>query len=281
MRRSVIDSHLHLWRLGTGWYGWNTPDLGAVHADSGLAEIAPSMAAAGVSGAVVVQAADVVEETTWLVDLVRREPRLLGVVGYLPLTDPDALARWLATNAGAPLVGVRQLWHDHEEPGILADASVRGCLEVLGERGLPVDVPDAFPRLWPALRSAVDRSPGTTFVLDHCGKPPFGDARGWREWEAGFIDLAGRPNVVIKLSGLFGGSGSARPATPDELARVVDLTRTYAGADRTLVGSDWPLTRGRVDYLTTITRLLDLLSSWSSAEVIAATTATARRVYGL
>jgi L-fuconolactonase len=277
----VIDTHLHLWRLDTGWYGWNTPTLGAVHQDSRLTEVAEPMTRSGVTAAVVVQAADTVAETDWLLDLAAREPIVAGVVGYLPVGDPAELERRLAGYAGSPLAGVRQLWHDHDHPDELAEQATITGLRLLGEAGLAVDVPDAFPSLWSALSTAVELAPGTRFVLDHCGKPPFGDPVAWADWERGFRALASRPNVVVKLSGLFGGSGSAFAATETELARVVALTREIAGADRTMVGSDWPMTRGRLAYAGTASRLLDLLATWSPDEVAAATSGTARRVYRL
>ncbi len=241
---TLIDTHLHLWQLDRGWYGWNTPELGAVHRDSELAAVTAAMATAGVAAAVVVQAADRRAETDWLLDLARGEPRIRGVVGYLPLADPHAVEKLITAYADQPLVGVRQLWHDHDDPAELADPELIASIRLLGDAGLALDVPDAFPRLWPALAVAVERAPGTRIVVDHCGKPPFGDPAAWRVWERGFTDLAGRDNVVIKLSGLFGGRGATGPARPDELARVVELTRSAAGAERSMIGSDWPMTRG-------------------------------------
>jgi L-fuconolactonase len=277
----VIDTHLHLWQLSRGWYGWNIPELGAVHADSSLADVTIAMTRAGVTGAVVVQAADTVAETDWLLALARDEPRIVGVVGYLPLADPAQVERALISRAAGPLVGVRQLWHDHHRSDELIDPGVLGSLALLGEAGLAVDVPNAFPALVPALTQAVDRAPQTRFVLDHCGKPPFGDAAAWIAWESSFTDLIARPNVIVKLSGLFGGSGSATAARSDELGRVVELTRSVAGAGRTMIGSDWPMTRGRLDYAATFQKLTGLLSSWSSDELAAVASGTARLVYRL
>ncbi|HEU5483431.1 MAG TPA: amidohydrolase family protein [Microlunatus sp.] len=274
----MIDTHLHLWRLGAGWYGWNTPDLGPVHVDSELSEVSEAMTRVGVTTAILVQAADRLAETDWLLDLAAEQPSVGGVVGYLPLDDVAALEDLLARHAGSGLVGVRQLWHDHDDPDELAAETTIRCLRLLGEGGLPVDVPNAFPSLWPALVRAVQAAPDTTFVLDHCGKPPFGDPAAWSRWERSFSELAGRPNVVVKLSGLFAGSGLA-PARETELARVVELTRTAAGPGRTMIGSDWPMSRGTLDYAGSMIRLDGLLSEWSPAEQEQAKVDTALRTY--
>ena len=44
--------------------------------------------------------------------------------------------------------------------------------------------------------------PETRFVLDHCGVP---DIAGgvWEPWHHGIVAMAGLPNVVAKLSGVF------------------------------------------------------------------------------
>ena len=114
---TIIDSHLHLWRLADGWYGWNTPALGPIHSDASLGEVQPAMLASGVAGALVVQAADHPAETDRLLQLARREPTILGVVGWLAVDDPDELHQQLRRLRSEPkLVGVRQLWHDHADP---------------------------------------------------------------------------------------------------------------------------------------------------------------------
>ena len=275
----MIDTHLHIWQLDRGWHGWNTPALGPVHADSAVDEIAEDLATAEVEGLVLIQAADVLAETDWLLSVAEIDPRVVGVVGYLPLAEPARLRELLATYAGRPLVGVRQLWHDHGDPGELADPALLDSLRVLGDTSLAVDIPDAWPRLSPALARAAREAPGTTFVLDHAGKPPFGDRAAWPRWEAELRALAANPNVVIKLSGLFGGSGSTTPATATELARVVGLVREIAGPDRIMIGSDWPMVRGSASYADTLARLRGLLEDWTDAEVSAALTRTANTVY--
>ena len=70
---------------------------------------------------------------------------------------------------------------------------------------------------------------------------------------------------MVKLSGLFGGSGSATAATDDELARVVELVRSRSPErDRTMIGSDWPM--AGVGWATPQrwTRLDGLLGTWST-----------------
>jgi L-fuconolactonase len=279
---TIIDVHLHLWRLADGWYSWNTPALGPVHSDASLGEVQPAMLANGVVGAVVVQAADHPAETDRLLALARVEPTILGVVGWLAVDDPDELHQQLRRWRSEPkLVGVRQLWHDHADPAQLASTNTLNGLEALGAAGLPVDLPDAFPRLSQAVEIVVESLPETLFVLDHCGKPPFGDADGWPRWEDWFVRLAAQSNVIIKLSGLFGGSGASSPASDSELRRVLDLAQVHAAADRIMIGTDWPMLRGRMTYAECVSRLRDLIDDWSPAKRMQVLHGTATRVYRL
>ena len=59
-----IDAHLHVWALARGDYGWITPQLPALHRDFNLDDIAPLHQQAGVTVAVLVQAAPTMAETT-------------------------------------------------------------------------------------------------------------------------------------------------------------------------------------------------------------------------
>ena len=66
-----IDSHHHLWTLSRGDYGWMSPDLGPIYRDFAPSDLWPHLRAAGVEKTVVVQAADTVAETEFLLETAR------------------------------------------------------------------------------------------------------------------------------------------------------------------------------------------------------------------
>ena len=43
-----VDAHHHVWQLARGDYGWLTPALAPIYRDFGLADLAPSLAEAGI-----------------------------------------------------------------------------------------------------------------------------------------------------------------------------------------------------------------------------------------
>ena len=77
-----IDAHQHYWDPARGDYGWLAPALGALYRPFGPADLAPLRAAAGVARTVVVQAAQTVDETRYLLKLAtgdaRSEERRVG-----------------------------------------------------------------------------------------------------------------------------------------------------------------------------------------------------------
>ncbi len=289
-RVEVVDTHLHLWDLTTGDYTWNTPALGPVHASFDAATAAGTLASAGVDRAVLVQAADTVGDSERMFAAAAEHAWVAGVVAWVPLEDPAGaerlLERWAATGR---LCGVRQLLHDHPDPALLDAAAVRTTLALVAERGLPLDVPDAWPALWPAMTRLVEDLPGLTVVLDHLGKPALDlDGRGRAgsgddldRWGRDLARLAEHPSVVAKLSGL---GAALRPGVAFDARSVrplVDAALATFGPERLMFGGDWPVSLGGTSYASLLTEVRASLSPLADAERAAVLHGTARRVYGL
>ena len=82
----MIDAHHHLWNYSPLEYPW-IPEGSALAQSYGLAELHDVTARSGVTGTVVVQARQNIEETRWLLSLAAKSPVIRGVVGWLPLID--------------------------------------------------------------------------------------------------------------------------------------------------------------------------------------------------
>lgn len=290
LRPEVVDAHLHLWDLATGDYAWNTDALGAVHASFDAAQAQVALASGGVGQAVLVQAADTVGDSERMFAVADAHSWVVGVVAWVPLQDPEAaghlLDRWAATGR---LSGVRQLLHDDPDPTLLDAPVVREALGTLAERGLPLDVPDAWPRLWPALARLLGDVPGLVVVLDHLGKPSLGldaggrpsDAGGFDAWRRGLRQVAQHPSVVAKLSGLDAALAEGVRPEAAALRPLVETALETFGPDRLLFGGDWPVSLGHAPYADIVAGVLGTLSGLGEAERGAVLAGTARRVYGL
>lgn len=275
----MIDAHLHLWDLGSGGYAWITPELGPLHRTIGPAEAARFHEWAGYDGAILVQADDTRADTGAMLHVAADHDWVLGVVGWVPLTDPEAAAEQLRSYAGRPLVGIRQLVHDDPDPGVLDRPEARETLGLLAEADLAFDVPDAFPRhLTQAGRLAADL-PGLTVVIDHLGKPPV-QAADFTEWRSRLREVGQLPNVAAKVSGLHHGG---HPLPEDVLLQAWEVALDVFGPQRLLLGSDWPMPLlGGVAALPTVLAGRDrLLATLDDDARRALCVETATRVYRL
>lgn len=272
-----IDSHQHYWSLARGDYGWLTPALAAIHRDFGPDELAPHLAGHRLDGSVLVQAAPTGAETRWLLDLARRTPFILGVVGWTELEAPEAPARVAALAAEPKLVGLRPMAHDLPDPGWLARPSLDPALRAMALERLAFDAL-VRPAQMPALLRLLDRHPTLTVVLDHGGKPPIARAE-WQPWAGLVAEAAAHPNCVCKLSGLL--TEAAPGAGAEALRPWFDHLLACFWAERLMFGSDWPVLELAAGYDHWMGCVEALISPLPPADRAAILGGTCRRAYRL
>jgi L-fuconolactonase len=269
-----IDAHHHLWRLARGDYDWLTPELAPIYRDFGLPDLEPHLAAAGIEGTILVQAAPTEAETLYLLDIANDAALVRGVVGWIDF-DAAALARIDALCARKLLVGLRPMVQDIADDDWLLRPALAPLLAAMAREGLVFDAL-VKPRHLQNLLQVVDRHPDLTFVLDHCGKPALASGETER-WQRDLARLAERPNIVCKLSGLV---TEAKPDwQPADLRRTVDHVLACFSPQRVLWGSDWPvvnLAGGYARWLAATETLLVGLSAYDRADILGG---TAARVY--
>ena len=278
-----IDAHLHLWDLGRSAYPWLTPAHGPLYTDITAERARAELNGCDVQRAVLVQADDTEADTAFLVEVAQRCGWVAGVVGWVQLDDPTVaqrqLDRWRGTaDAGGHTVcGVRHLVHDDPRDDFLELPAVRSSLRLVAAAGLPLDVPDAWPRHLRATAELATALPELTVVVDHLGKPPPAgpEQDAWREVLAA---VAARPNTVAKVSGL---QAPGCPFTVEALRPAWETGLELFGPDRLMWGSDWPMTLLTEGYADTWRVLSALIGELSPAEQRLLLGGTARRVYRL
>jgi L-fuconolactonase len=275
----VIDAHVHIWDASLVTYPW-LPEVPALEQRYALADVLPSFDAAGVTGCVLVQAADDEADTELMLSTAAAYPdRVLGVVGWVPLTQPGRAEALLDRWTDQKLVGVRHLIHRDPDPRLLVRPDVDDTLTMLAERGLAFDACAEsldLLRLVPVLAA---NHPRLRVVVDHLAKPPIRD-RGWQPWADLFAEAATLPNVVAKLSGL--NTAAATDWTGADFAPYVDHALEVFGPNRLLYGGDWPFALLAADDYAQIWRGIDgCLGGLTAAERAAVLHDNAAAVYGL
>jgi L-fuconolactonase len=285
----VIDAHLHLWDLRRSAYSWITPDLGPLHTTITADRAHGELAAVGVERAVLVQAEDSVTDTEFMLEVAAEHDWVAGVVGWVQLDDPGVASGQLDRFAADPAFrGVRHLVHDDPRDDFLALPAVRTSLGMLAERGLPYDVPDAWPRHLTATAELAGALPGLTIVLDHLGKPPHAcgteaggvgkDESDFPAWREAFAAVAACPNTVAKVSGL---QVRGEPFTAAGIRPAWESALELFGPDRLLWGSDWPMTLLTAGYSGTWEVMAELFGELTEKEQGKILEGTAQRVYRL
>lgn len=276
----MIDAHFHAWQLARGDYGWLTPELAPIYRDVQVADWQQQAQPWGVTGGVLVQAAPTAQETTFLLQQAQDNPAVLGVVGWIDMLAPDAVAQ-VAHCAAQPLLkGLRPMLQDLSDPDWILQPVIQPVLHAMAQSGLVLDAlikPIHLPRIL-ALTQA---HPGLTVVVDHGAKPLIDDA-AMNAWAESMTQLAQQSNpdkVVCKLSGLW---------TEAPAGQAVEVVRPWGeallkiwGPGRLLWGSDWPVLEMAGSYADWRRCTLDLLWKLSPQEQADVLGGNARRIYRL
>jgi len=258
-RPPCVDAHQHFWRYDAAEYGWIDDAMAALRRDFLPRDLEPEMARAGIDACVAVQARQSLAETRWLLSLADAHPFISGVVGWVDLQSRGVRRDLEAVCRHEKLVGIRHIAQSEpDDRFLLRPAVVRG-LALLEEWGLAFDLL-VYSRHLPVAAELAARLPRQRFVLDHLAKPDIRGRSAREIWQRDLRALAACPNVSAKLSGLVTEADWAR-WTPDDVRPYLDVAFDCFGAERLMIGSDWPVCLVAGDYQRTMSVVMDYLSS--------------------
>jgi len=244
----VCDTHLHLWDLSKFKLPWLVGDgVQKINRSFVMSDYLEASRGSNVSKAVYMEV-NVAEdhqvgEAEYVIELCQRgdNPLKGAVIGGSPQAARfKAYAERFAKSKF--IKGVRTVLHDADrQPGMCLQQQFVDNVKLLGELGLCFDLCMRPGELLDAVK-LVDQCPQTRFVLDHCGNLSVQntDAALRASWEKGIKELAARPNVVCKISGII---VTANPAswTPHDLAPNTNYCMDTFGENRVMFAGDWPV----------------------------------------
>ncbi|MBI3707124.1 MAG: amidohydrolase family protein [Proteobacteria bacterium] len=270
-----IDAHQHFWRVDRGDYGWLTPAVGPIYRDFGPADLRPLLARHGIAKTILVQAAQTVAETEFLLSIANDAPFVAGVVGWVDFPARSTVAAIARLAENPLLVGLRPMVQDIADDDWLLRADLAPAIDAMVQLGLVFDAL-VLPRHLPRLLVLLDRHPGLRVVLDHGAKPFIRDRR-LDPWRADVAAVAARANTTCKISGLV---TEARTGwTVADLRPYVDHLLQVFGPERLLWGSDWPVVERARGYDDWRAAAKELLSPLTEAERLAIFGGNAERIY--
>jgi L-fucono-1,5-lactonase len=252
-----IDAHHHLWHYVAEEYPWIDGRMTALQRDFLPPDFEKETAAAGIDGALAVQARQSLEETRWLLRLANKSSLIRGVIGWAPLANPNFAQILEELTLDDGLKGLRHVIHDEaDDEFILREDFNRGIRSLRGT-GLVYDIL-VFERHLPQTIEFVDRHPKQIFVLDHIGKPRI--AQGAMEpWRRNIFTLAKRDHVYCKISGMVT-EANWKEWKEEDLKPYWEVVLEAFEPERLIAGSDWPVCLLASSY----TRWFEMLQNWMS-----------------
>jgi L-fuconolactonase len=232
----IVDSHVHVWRIGAPGHAWPDVEWPALHRDFLVDDLRAAAAGIDLAGAILVQAQPDDRETDWMLTLAADDPLVRGVVGWVDLAAPSAPARIAALARHAKLRGVRPMLQGMAETDWILRPELDPAIDAMIAHHLSLDAL-IEPRHLSVIRTLAQRRPTLRIVVDHGAKPPA--ARNLLDpWREDIAALAALPGIFCKLSGLRTEQSPGQPAA--QLAPyVAHLVATFG--DRLMWGSDWPV----------------------------------------
>lgn len=248
---AIIDTHIHVWDLEKVSYGWLKGNTSILNRTYTIEELEPQLPAAGVTEGVLVQAENSLEETNHMLSIAKAKPWIKGVVGWVPLLDPDATQRACEQFQAEPLIkGFRHLIHDEPNTKWLLQERVIESLKIVAAHGYTYDVVGTKLDHLTCVRIISNEVPELKMVLDHLNQPPI-PSRKLGEWSQMIEEVAKNPNLYAKISGL-GLTANNPDWNADYLKPYVSFTLATFGADRCMLGGDWPVALLAGEYAYTM-----------------------------
>lgn len=264
-----IDSHQHFWHFNTDDYGWMGDNMSAIKRDFLPADLLPELESIGFDGSVAVQARQSLEETNWLLQLASENPHIKGVVGWIDLQSTQAKEQLDAFGKHPKAVGVRHVIHDEPELDFMLQPAFVQGVKLLESYNLTYDILVFEKHLPNTLKFVRQFSDKQIFVVDHIAKPLIKD-NVLEPWAELITELAQHPNVYCKVSGMVT-EADWDGWTPTQIYQYLDVVFEAFGADRVLIGSDWPvcLVAGKYsEVMNVVTSYIAGLSAEDQAGVL-------------
>lgn len=286
----IIDTHVHLWDQTHPELKWIWLAKDAVHPILGNIDAIKSVGFtihdlwaearfSSMEGFVHIQAAigspDPVTETLWLTEMARTAPAPMRIIGDCGLNQVNAIQILDAHRQSPLFVGVRDF---NAEPMLAANEVLpqyEKSLFYMAQHDLVFDLDCEWQNMAAALELA-QRHPDLNIVLEHIGFPRHRDDEYFANWSKAVSHLASAPNVTMKISGL----GMTDPKfTKESLRRWADHCFESFGADRCVLGSNWPVDRLFSSYDIIISFMREYIGTFSQTEQEAICNKNAKKVY--
>lgn len=277
---TIVDAHQHYWNPARGDYGWMPADDPILTRPYGPKDLSPHLEKAEVTHTVLVQAAESIEETEYMLGIADATGSVAGVVGWIDFEDRAHLKHLERLARHPKFKGVRPMIQDIPDVDWMLRDDVQWGYRALIDLGLTFDAL-GFPQHLANFLTIFQRYPDMRAVVDHCMKPQIGahSDESFAFWANGMARIASETGAYCKLSGIVTETGEYW--TVDELRPYARHVLDAFGPERVMWGSDWPVLRLRGEYDAWREAALNLTEHLSDTEKARVFGGTATEFYQL
>ncbi len=277
----IVDTHLHVVDQNCLSYPW-LADAPALNRNFSYREYAAEARRLGITSTLHMEVDVAESQMAEEIDNVTAIAALADslVVGAIAACRPEdaGFAAYLEQVRSKRIVkGFRRVLHIMPD-GLSEQSLFRENIKRLAGTGLTFDLV-VLPRQLPQAMALVDLAPDVQFVLDHCGVP---DIKGgaMHPWKEHMTEIARRPNVVGKISGVCAYADSDN-WTVETLRPWVEHTISSFGWNRVVWGSDWPVCTLAGSLSTWVGATHALIAGASSFEKAGLLSTNAKKLWSL
>ncbi len=233
-----IDAHQHFWNHDPIKHFWINDDMKVIKRDFSPGDLAPLLKESKFDGTIAVQADETMAETTFLLDLARKNDYIKAVVGWVDLRKEAVEEDLLMLKSQQKLAGFRCIMQGTEDEAYLKNSVFLKNVSRLTQFDFTYDLL-VFHNQMESLVRFTDKLQDNRLILDHIGKPDIKNKQ-IKQWKEQLRTLSSNPNIYCKLSGMLTEADHQR-WTYDDIMPYMETAAEYFGVDRLCFGSDWPV----------------------------------------
>lgn len=272
-----IDAHQHFWKYDPVRDEWIDDSMQILKQDFMPPNLIPLLSKNGFDGCIAVQADQSESETRFLLDLAEKHDFIKGVVGWVDLKSPNVEKRLEHFSKYSKLKGFRHILQGEPE-GAMTDETFVNGVQKLSNYNFTYDILIFENQLYEC-EQFVKQLPQIPFVIDHIAKPTIKES-SFDEWAAHMKKLSDYPNVHVKLSGMVTEADWEHWQKSD-FEPYLETCLELFGADRLMIGSDWPVCLLAAEYQEVVEIIEDFLEGLSQTEYDDIMGITAAKFYQL
>jgi len=236
-----IDTHVHAWNIEKVEYDWLKGNASILNRTYSLDELEPALLASEVGFGVMVQSANNLEDTIAMIHECSTRDWLKGMVGWLPLMQPELVEERLLFHSSEFMKGIRHLINDEPNPKWLLQKPVTESFSKLEKARLSFDVVAVLPEHLECILRLSEKFPDIFWCIDHLGNPPVKTNERFGKWGVLMKELSKNPKIFIKISGLGMTTKNLSNWNPDEIQPFIEFGLEWFGTHRAMMGGDWPM----------------------------------------